>query len=229
MVWLQVNLAAWRLPPAYASAPLLFPSRCGSCPVAHPKVILMQLLAKHIEQLVALTDELHETTIRGFKRLCDKCGCHNKRELAAYLAEERQPLACQLACFLRLCGQMVVPVMLPACTSLAVAGLDVSWYAWQMHLQAAAAAADARAQLADVAIVAQSLLVIWRRFRSKGVCCPRQLIIETRASPENTCYPSGGSNQVIAQHTKKLQEQISIPGYVTFFQGWNPIGSDLTL
>ncbi len=80
-------------------------------------------------QLVALPDALRETIIRRFKRLCDKCGCHNERELAAYLVEERQPLACPLACFLRLCGQLGVPVKLPACISLAVAGRDVSWYA----------------------------------------------------------------------------------------------------
>ncbi len=104
-VWLQVELTAWRLPPGYASATLLFPSSCGGCPLTHPKVILMQALAKHIEQLVALPDELRETTIRRFKWLCDKCGCHNERELAAYLAEEHKPRACPLACFLRLCGQ----------------------------------------------------------------------------------------------------------------------------
>ena len=51
--------------------------------MAHPKVIMLQALAKHIEQLVSLPDELRETTIRRFKRLCDKCGCHNERELAA--------------------------------------------------------------------------------------------------------------------------------------------------
>ncbi len=72
-VWLQVERAAWWLPPGNASAPLLLPSRCGGCQVAHPKVIMMQALAKHIEQLVVLPDELRETTIRRFKRLCDKC------------------------------------------------------------------------------------------------------------------------------------------------------------
>ena len=77
-VWRQVERAAWRLPPGYASAPLLPPSRCGGCPVAHLKVIMVQALAKHIEQLVVLPDELRETTIRRFKRLCDKCGCHNE-------------------------------------------------------------------------------------------------------------------------------------------------------
>ncbi len=122
--------------------------------MAHPKVIMMQALAKHIEQLVALPDELRETTIRRFKRLCDKCGCHNERELAAYLAEERQPRACPLACFLRLCGQLDVPVKLPACISLAVAGRDVSWYAMREHLQTTAAAAGASdQQKTDVVLV----------------------------------------------------------------------------
>jgi hypothetical protein len=44
---------------------------------------MVQALAKHIEQLVALPDALRETTIRRFKKLCDSCGCHNERELAA--------------------------------------------------------------------------------------------------------------------------------------------------
>ena len=31
-VWMQVQRAAWRLPPGYASARLLFLSKCGGCP-----------------------------------------------------------------------------------------------------------------------------------------------------------------------------------------------------
>jgi hypothetical protein len=82
-VWLQVHRAAWRLPPGYPSAPFVFPSALGGCPEAHPVVPMVQALAKHIEQLVALPDALRETTIRRFKKLCDSCGCHNERELAA--------------------------------------------------------------------------------------------------------------------------------------------------
>jgi hypothetical protein len=183
-VWLQVERAAWRLPPGYTSVPLLLPSRCGGCPVAHPKVSMMQALAKHIEPLVALPYELRETTIRRFKRLCDKCLCHNERELAALLAEERQLRACPLARFLRLCGQLNVPVKLPACISLAVAGRDDSWYALRVHLQATAAATGASdQQKADLAIVTESWPAIQRRFRSKGVCCPRQLHVDPRSSP----------------------------------------------
>ncbi len=80
--WLQVQRAAWMLPPGYPSAPFVFPSARGGCPEAHPVVPMVQALAKHIEQLVALPDWLRETTIRRFKKFCDSCCCHNKRELA---------------------------------------------------------------------------------------------------------------------------------------------------
>ncbi len=50
----------------------------------HPVVPLVQVLAKHIEKLVALPDELRATTLKKYRklRLCDSCGCHNERELA---------------------------------------------------------------------------------------------------------------------------------------------------
>jgi hypothetical protein len=80
-VWLQIQLAAWRPPPGYPSAPIVFSSAWGGCTEAHPVVPMIQPLAKHIEQLVALpaSDELRETTIRKCKRLCDNCGCQNMK------------------------------------------------------------------------------------------------------------------------------------------------------
>ncbi len=103
-VWLQIQRAAWRLPPGYPFAPLLFPSARWGCPEARHVVPMIKALAKHIEQLVALPDELRETTIRKYRRLCDSCGCHNARELAAHLAEEQRPRVCPLARLLRACG-----------------------------------------------------------------------------------------------------------------------------
>ena len=52
--WMQVHRAAWRLTPGFASAPLVFPSDVGGCPVAHPVGPMVQALAKHVEQLLAL-------------------------------------------------------------------------------------------------------------------------------------------------------------------------------
>ncbi len=91
-------------------------------------VPMVQALAKHIKQLVVLPDELHDTTIRKYKKLCNTCGCHNERELAAALAEERRPLACQLARLFRACGRLQMQIKLPACFSLGVAGRDISWH-----------------------------------------------------------------------------------------------------
>ena len=62
-VWLQVHRSAWRLTPGYASAPLVLPEAKGGCPVAHPRVLMIQALTTHIEQLCALPDELRQTAI----------------------------------------------------------------------------------------------------------------------------------------------------------------------
>ena len=177
-VWLQIQRAAWRLPPGYPSAPLIFPSARGGCPEAHPVVPMIQALAKHVEQLVALPDELRETTIRKYKRLCDSCGCHNARELAAHLAEEQRPRMCPLARLLRACGQLQTEIKLPACLSLGVAGRDTSWRALLMHLRQKAAAPEASQELIrDVATIVQAWGAIRRRFRRRGVRVPRQLLL----------------------------------------------------
>jgi hypothetical protein len=56
-------------------------------------VLMVQTLAKHIEQLVALPDELRETCIRKFRKFCESCGCNIERELVSALAEEGRPRA----------------------------------------------------------------------------------------------------------------------------------------
>jgi hypothetical protein len=122
-VWLQVQRAVWRLPLGNPSAPLSFPSAQGGCPEVHWHlvVLMIQALVKHIEQLVVLPDELHLTTIRNFKTLCDSCGRHNEREIAMIIsgggAETRSfgvpactPPSGPWAC----CGQLQYQIKLPA-------------------------------------------------------------------------------------------------------------------
>ena len=48
-------------------------------------MVLTQALAKHIEQMVALPDDLRQETIARYKQLCDTCGCHNEHELSEAL------------------------------------------------------------------------------------------------------------------------------------------------
>ena len=81
-------------------------------------LLLVQALAKHIEQLVALPDDLRQDTIARYRKLCTTCGCHNARELAAHLAEERSPRRCPIARFLRTCGQLGIEARLPVCLSI---------------------------------------------------------------------------------------------------------------
>jgi hypothetical protein len=41
-------------PPGYASAPFVLPEAKGGCPVVHPRVMMIQALTTHIEQLCVL-------------------------------------------------------------------------------------------------------------------------------------------------------------------------------
>jgi hypothetical protein len=99
-VWLQVHRVAWRLPPGFPSAPFVLPEKQGCIPLAHPRVAIVQALTTHIEQLCALPDEMQQTSIHRYRRLCDRCGCHNERELAEHLSSRATAQWCPIA---RLC------------------------------------------------------------------------------------------------------------------------------
>ena len=62
-LWLRVYKAAWWLTPSYAGAPFRLPSDNGGCPEVQPWVLLLQALAKHLELLKALPDDLREETL----------------------------------------------------------------------------------------------------------------------------------------------------------------------
>ena len=73
-VWLRVHKVAWWLTPSIAGAPFRLPSDKGVYPELQPRVIVVQALAKHIEQSVALHDDLREETIAPYRRLCVASG-----------------------------------------------------------------------------------------------------------------------------------------------------------
>ena len=183
-VWLQVHRTAWRLPTGYPSAPLMLPSEHGGCPVEHPRVLLVQALAKHIEQLVALPDDLRQDTIERYKRLCYNCGCHTARELAQHLAAEPAPRrSCPVARFLRTCGQLGIEARLPTCLSLGKVERETSWHCLLTHLRRETSAPGADESLeADMACVAASWTAIRRRLGRCGIRQPRQLVLDPRAN-----------------------------------------------
>ncbi len=83
-----------------------------------------------------------------------------------------------------------MPVKLPACLSLGVAGRDLSWQALLMHLRCKASAPGADQSLVqDVGTVSQAWAAIRRRFRRRGVRAPRQLLLghsfELQVVPES--------------------------------------------
>ena len=183
-IWLQVHRSAWRLPPGFASAPFQLPEERGGCPVVHPRVIMIQALTKHIEQLCALPDELRQSTIDRYRRLCDRCGCHTARELAEHLQACRTPPRCPIARLLRACGQLGVQIRLPAVLSLGKVQRELSWHGMLRYLRVRASAAEADAQLqADVAALEASWPSVRRRLRRRGIRLQRMLVVNPRESP----------------------------------------------
>ena len=190
-IWLQVHRAAWRLPPGYPAAPLTVPSTHGGSPVMHPCVPMIQALAKHIEQLVALQDDLRQDTIAHYKKLCVACGCHNARELAEHLAEERSPRKCPIARFLRACGQLGMEARLPTCLSLGTADRETSWRSLLVHLrrQTSAAGADTRLER-DMAVVNSAWTAIRRCLGRRCIRQPRQLVLDPHRRPPVWLLPT---------------------------------------
>ena len=180
--WLQVHRASWRLPPGYPSSPLQLPSDHGGTPVAHPRVILIQALAKHVEQLVALPDEIRASTIERYRKLCTACGCHNPRELATALAAESKPRQCPIARLMRACGQLQVQIRLPACLTIGKEERETSWFSLLTHLQQRANTPEATDRFKlDLAVVTSAWPSIRRHYRRRGIRAPRQLVRDPRA------------------------------------------------
>jgi hypothetical protein len=149
----------------------MFRETKGGCPVPHPRVLMIQALSTHIEQLCALPDALWQTTIDRYKRLCVLC--HMERELAEYLQTCRPIPRCPIARLRRSCGQLGVQVKLPAVLSLGKEQRELSWHGLMQHLRGRASAAEADAQLqADVEALGASWAAVRRCLRRRGIRYP---------------------------------------------------------
>lgn len=180
--WIGLSKSAWRLPKSFPAAPLMFPPSQGGCPVPHPRVYLVQALATHVEQLVALPDHLRDRTIRQYKKLCVDTGCHTALELADFLSKERQPRPCPIARLLRVCGQLDITVKLPACLSLGPGEHETSWHRLFTCLRESARADPADGDSPrDFETVKKKWPAIRSSLRDKGLTEPRSLILDARA------------------------------------------------
>ena len=187
-IWMQVEKATWRLPPGFPSASFQLPVDSAGAPLEHPRVTLIQALATHVRQLVALPDELRESTIARYRRLCELCGCHNERELATLLSAEAKPRSCPIARLLRACGQMGIDIKLPDVLTAGKMAREVSWYALRVHMRSMVGS-DMRL-LEDLRCVERHWSHMLKRFRERGVFAPRQLLADRCADPIVWLLPS---------------------------------------
>ncbi len=73
----------------------------------HPVVPQVQELAKHIEQLVVLPDELHSTTLKKYRKLCDSCAAAAATMSASWQCTSPRSCTREHA-LLRACSELVV-------------------------------------------------------------------------------------------------------------------------
>ncbi|NBO64558.1 MAG: hypothetical protein EBU88_06900 [Acidobacteria bacterium] len=181
--WIGLAKVAWKVHPGFPAAPFKFPTSQAGSPVPHPRVYLVQALSTHIEQLVALPDELRDRTIRQYRQLCQDTGCNTARELADLLSCERRPRECPIARLLRACGQLDLAVKLPDCLSLGPGENETSWHGLFMQIRKFARDVTATDETRkDFETVSKS----WPSFRSalheKGYSQPRMLLIDAKAA-----------------------------------------------
>ena len=187
-VWMQVERAAWKLQGSFPSAQFRLPPDSAGTPLEHPRVVLIQALSTHVRQLVALADDLRESTISRYRQLCLSCGCLNERELARHLASETQPRRCPIARLLRACGQLGIDIKLPDCLTAGKAMREVSWYALREHVRARVAPEDELGNR-DLACVVLHWPAILRRLRGRGIHFPRQLLLDRNEEPATWLLP----------------------------------------
>ena len=155
-------------------------------PVLIPRCCRFRLcqLSKHIEQLVALPDDLQQDTIERYKLLCASCGCQNALELAVHLAdlapEERMQRRCPIARLLRECRQLGVEALFSVCLSIG----KTSWQGLLAHLLRLTSAPGTDECLrSDMACVASAWCAIRRRLARRGIRQPRQLVLDPHVHP----------------------------------------------
>ena len=183
--WLQVERAAWTLPRGYPSAPLTLPE--GAVCVPHPRIAYIQALSTHVEQLVALPDEIRERAVVAYKLLCTKCGCANERELAAFLVAETKPRACAIARLIRASGQLGTNILLPRALTESVCSREVSWQALRTCLRTRVAGGPLAE---DFAIVEGVWAGMIKRLRKRGLKYPSQLILGAREEHPTCLLPA---------------------------------------
>jgi hypothetical protein len=154
--WLQVHLAAWRLPPSFPSALLMFPSADGGFPVAHPVVPMVQALAKHVGSwwrcLTSFARPASTSlgnSVRAVAAITSASSLHiwrRKGDFTSGGGKEGVPTAAHCSVFSEqqpTGASFRMEVKLPAYLSLGVAGRDTSWHALLMHLRQKAAHMEA--------------------------------------------------------------------------------------
>ena len=133
--WTMIHKLAYRLTPGLAGAIFTLPASTGGCPLAHPRVALVQALTQHLEALVVWDDDLRAQARLRYQRLCTLYGCQSAEELQLALSQTADAPPCPLARLIQLGSKLGLTTQLPSVvTDGAHKDTGLSWFALKTRL-----------------------------------------------------------------------------------------------
>ena len=111
--WVACVKAAWRISRSTASAVFTFPEAYGGKTIRQPKVVMIQALMTHIQQLTNHDDKIFARLVFGWEKIYVNEGSNQETELGSVFSERLNPTTCPLERLLGTCGSLGIAVTLP--------------------------------------------------------------------------------------------------------------------
>lgn len=112
-LWIRIEKAAWLLPPSCPNVLFWLPQSQAGVTVQHPKVMYIQALKQHIEQLALWDDDVLACSRLTYERLLKKYGCSSQLQLTNALLLQAGSRLCPMAALLRQGRELGIQVKLP--------------------------------------------------------------------------------------------------------------------
>ena len=135
-LWIRLHKLAFRLQSAFPQAPFKLPPAAGGCPLIHPRVLQLQALTQHVQQLALWEDDILAQAQLQYKTLCTLFGCHSQEELQQALSEAKSAPNCPIVRLFKLSSEFGLKVSLPtAMTSTSEPDPTLSWFALKVRVR----------------------------------------------------------------------------------------------
>ena len=162
-LWIRIQKAAWLLPPSCPNIFFWLPQSQAGIPVQHPKVLYLQALKQHIEQLALWDDDVLACSRLQYEHLLKKHGCSSQLQLTNALILQEGSRLCPMAALLRLSRELGMQARIPTYITGPdpIEGETLSWFTLRQRVKEGMGSDPPRS--ADSNKRAQSALKNWSK------------------------------------------------------------------